>query len=154
MMAHRSIWRLGAAGVIGAMLIAASPAHAADAAKNLLRNGWHSQAWIEKGQPVQFHQTVLSIGDPAQVEISIGIDAAQPNAARFTEPITVDPGWYEIGADVRTEAIGANGYGASLTVSPGIIIRSPRFAAPPIGSASRCTSRSTARSARISRSLY
>jgi dolichyl-phosphate-mannose-protein mannosyltransferase len=91
--------------------------------KNLLQNGnfakgsedqpdlWRTEAWVNNPEAFQAHWHSYT-DKPSELEV----DALQPNDARWMQPLTVPPGWYQISVDIRTENVGAKETGATISV--------------------------------------
>jgi hypothetical protein len=102
---------------------AASTASAAANQKNLLLNSdfakgsedqpdsWRTEAWINKPDAFQTHWHSNG-GNPGEMEV----DNLQANDGRWMQPLTLAPGWYQIGADIRTEDVGTKESGATISV--------------------------------------
>jgi len=91
--------------------------------KNLLLNGdfakgsgdqpdsWRTEAWIN--EPDAFRAHWHSYADkPNELEV----DNLQANDGRWMQSLTVVPGWYQLGVDVRTENVGDKESGATISV--------------------------------------
>jgi dolichyl-phosphate-mannose-protein mannosyltransferase len=91
--------------------------------KNLLLNGdfakgsedqpdsWRTEAWINNPDSFQAHWH-SNTGKPNELEV----DALKANDARWMQPLTVGPGWYQLSVDVRTENVGTKESGATVSV--------------------------------------
>ena len=100
-----------------------APRRAAAAQKNLLLNGdfakgsedqpdlWRTEAWINNPDAFQAHWHSYS-DKPSELEV----DNLQANDGRWMQPLTVQPGWYQLSVDVRTENVGAKETGATISV--------------------------------------
>lgn len=96
----------------------------ARAAQDLLLNGnlskgsenqpdeWHTEAWINEPTAVTFNWTHPADGGPGELEVN----ALKADDARWWQSITLRPGWYYISAEIRTENIGADKSGATISV--------------------------------------
>src|ERR1035437_9699901 len=107
----------------GAMLAAVSTTcRAAAEQKNLLLNGdfakgsedqpdlWRTEAWINK--PDAFVAHWHSYPDkPSELEV----DNLQADDGRWMQSLTVQPGWYQLSVDLRTENVGAKESGATIS---------------------------------------
>jgi len=105
-----------------AAVVAPRRAIAADQ-KNLLLNGdfakgsedqpdlWRTEAWIQKPDAFQAHWHSYP-DKPNELEV----DNLQADDARWMQSLTLQPGWYEISVDVRTENVGDKETGASISV--------------------------------------
>ena len=103
---------------------AARPARA-DAPKNLLQNGdfakgsedqpdlWRTEAWINSPEAFQAHwHPDAENPDQSMLEV----DNLQPNDARWMQPLTLAPGWYQLSVDLRTENVGNKETGATISI--------------------------------------
>ncbi len=107
---------------LAAALSAPRRAVAADQ-KNLLINGdfakgsedqpdlWRIEAWINKPDAFQAHWHSYP-DKPCELEV----DNLQANDGRWMQSLTVQPGWYQLSVDLRTENVGAKQSGASISV--------------------------------------
>src|ERR1019366_6552220 len=109
---------------LGAMLAPVSTTcRAAAEQKNLLLNGdfakgsedqpdlWRTEAWINK--PDAFLAHWHSYPDkPSELEV----DNLQADDGRWMQSLTVQPGWYQLSVDLRTENVGAKESGATISV--------------------------------------
>jgi len=113
---------------ISAILLAAVfavRAASADAPKNLLQNGdfakgsedqpdlWRTEAWINSPEAFQAHWH-FAANQPDQSELEV--DNLQANDARWMQPLTLAPGWYQLSVDIRTENVGAKETGATISI--------------------------------------
>ena len=109
---------------LGAALAAAlSAPRRAAAADNLLLNGdfakgsedqpdlWRTEAWVNKPDAFQAHWHSYS-DKPSELEI----DNLQADDGRWMQSLTVQPGWYQLSVDLRTENVGAKESGATISV--------------------------------------
>lgn len=104
-----------------AALMLAMPAHGA---QELLLNhdlskgagetadSWQTEAWVNEPSAVTFHWIPPTGGAPGTLEV----DALKENDARWMESLQLPPGWYYISSDIRTENIGAQNSGATISV--------------------------------------
>ena len=113
--------------VCAALAAAVFAPHAARAAdqKNLLQNGdfakgsedqpdlWRTEAWINSPEAFQAHWH-YDADHPDQSQLEV--DNLQSNDARWMQPLTLAPGWYQLSVDLRTENVGAQNSGASISV--------------------------------------
>ena len=102
------------------MIFSAAGAQAAD---NLLLNGdltrgsgntpdqWHAMAW--KNGP-EFSTFSWHHGQGAHAELEIS--SVQPNDASWAQNAHLAPGWYRFAASIRTEGVGEESAGASLSL--------------------------------------
>ena len=72
---------------------------------------WRTEAWVNKPDAFQAHWHSYS-DKPSEMEI----DNLKANDGRWMQPLTVQPGWYQLSVDVRTEDVGAKESGASISV--------------------------------------
>ena len=73
---------------------------------------WRTEAWVN--DPDAFHYTWIHPTDsvPGQLEV----DAPKPNDARWMQSLNLDPGWYYLSVQVRTEGVGDKATGASISI--------------------------------------
>ncbi len=102
---------------------ALTPLRAAAAAQNLLLNGdfakgsedqpdlWRTEAWINNPDAFRAHWHSYT-DKPSEMEV----DNIQPNDGRWMQSLTVQPGWYQLSVDIRTENVGAKETGATISV--------------------------------------
>ncbi|HEY2526304.1 MAG TPA: hypothetical protein VGI29_14670 [Candidatus Binataceae bacterium] len=95
----------------------------APAGPNLLSNGdfatgsgkspdhWRTGGWNES-PAVTAYDWLHSPGSEPELAVS----NIQPNDARWLQTMTLDAGWYYVGAEVRTEDVPANAAGASVSL--------------------------------------
>jgi len=98
----------------------------APAGPNLLSNGdfaigsgkspdhWRTGGWNES-PAVTAYDWLHSPGSEPELAVS----NIQPDDARWLQTMTLDAGWYYVGAEVRTEDVSANGAGASVSLDEG-----------------------------------
>jgi hypothetical protein len=101
----------------------AIPAAQVPSGKNLIINGdlskgagdapdhWRTEGWEQKGD-VTSYAWMHPLGQPAEIEVN----STKPNDARWMQAIDLEPGWYYLGAQVRTESVGNNATGASISI--------------------------------------
>jgi hypothetical protein len=126
MMAPRAsrLVRLGFTALTASLTLLAVAFASARAEQNLLLNAdlargssnhpdfWRSEAWVNSPEAFA-HGWDRARGDqPAQVRI----DNLQPNDARLIQSLTLAPGWYHISAEIRTERVGAEQTGATISI--------------------------------------
>ncbi|HEV2170206.1 MAG TPA: hypothetical protein VGR40_04625 [Candidatus Binatus sp.] len=123
MQTHRFALLLGTILLCATLIGASAPSFADDAPKNLLQNGdfakgsedqpdlWRTEAWINNPESFQAHWH-SNTGKPNELEV----DALKPNDARWMQPLTVAPGWYQLSVDIRTEDVGTKESGATISV--------------------------------------
>jgi hypothetical protein len=88
-------------------------AHAAFAQENLLHNGdfklgsgdsvdgWQNDAWVQGPGTTDYHWIKPAEGQAGEVELFTHKD----NDARWKQPVTLAPGWYEFSVEARTEKV-------------------------------------------------
>ena len=96
----------------------------ARAAQNLLKNGdftagsedqpdvWRTEAWIQKPESFETHWHSPSASSDGELEVN----NLEANDGRWTQSLTLGPGWYEMSVEVRTEKVGDTETGASISV--------------------------------------
>jgi hypothetical protein len=72
---------------------------------------WQTESWDQKPD-VSSYAWIHQPGEPAQLEVI----NAKPNDARWMQAINLDPGWYYLSVQVRTEGVGDKQTGASLSI--------------------------------------
>jgi dolichyl-phosphate-mannose-protein mannosyltransferase len=106
--------------------------------RNLLLNGdfskgsgdqpdeWRTEAWINK--PDSFGTTWIH---PEKGPYELKVNNLKPNDGRWQQSLSLTPGWYQLSADIRAEAVGPRETGASMSVmEDGIMseeVRGPTF---------------------------
>jgi hypothetical protein len=73
---------------------------------------WHTDAWINEPTAVTFNWTHPPNGGPGELEVN----ALKADDARWWQSMSLTPGWYYISAEIRTENIGAEKSGATISV--------------------------------------
>jgi hypothetical protein len=73
---------------------------------------WRSEAWVNSPEAFAYGWDRASREQPAQVRI----DNLRPNDARLIQSLTLAPGWYHITAEIRTERVGAEQTGATISI--------------------------------------
>jgi len=127
MIAHRHRRRSAlivcAVFICTALAVGTSASCFADEQKNLLLNAdfakgsedqpdsWRTEAWINSPEAFQTHWHQYS-DKPSEMEV----DNLQANDGRWMQPLTLTPGWYELSVDIRTENVGANLSGATISI--------------------------------------
>jgi hypothetical protein len=103
--------------------LAAGFAHASDA-PNLLLNAdltrgaanrpehWRSEAWVNSPEAFADGWTRGSEGRHGEVEVA----NLKPNDARLIQSLVLNPGWYHVTADIRTEQVGTAQIGATISI--------------------------------------
>ena len=106
------------------LLRAADAPPSASPSQNLALNGdlskgsedqpdnWRNEAWVQGPEAFQYHWIHPKNGEPGQLEV----DALKPNDARWMQSFTLSPGWYRLSAEVRTENVGLQQTGATISV--------------------------------------
>ncbi len=106
--------------------------------RNLLLNGdfskgsgdqpdeWRTEAWINK--PDSFQTTWIH---PENGPYELEVNNLQANDGRWQQSLSLNPGWYELSADIRAEEIGPKETGVTMSVmEDGIMseeVRGPTF---------------------------
>jgi len=102
------------------------------AGPNLLSNGdfatgsgkspdhWRTGGWNES-PAVTAYDWLHSPGSEPELAVS----NIQPNDARWLQTMTLDAGWYYVGAEVRTEDVPADAAGASVSLDEGSVNSPP-----------------------------
>ena len=92
--------------------------------KNLLVNGdfskgsvdqpdeWRTEAWLNSPETFAHHWVHAAGGGPNQLEV----DNLKANDARWEQAVSLPGGFYYLSAEVRTENVGANADGASISI--------------------------------------
>ncbi len=113
----------GVASVAGASPTAASVIASRAGGRNLLSNGgfshgsgnspddWRTSGWKE-APTVTSYDWLHSAGS----EPELIVNNLQPNDARWLQTLTLEPGWYYIGAEARTEQVPFDAAGASVSL--------------------------------------
>ncbi len=73
---------------------------------------WRTDAWVNDAGAAAFTWTHPPNGGPGELEVN----ALKANDARWMQSLSLTPGWYHISADIRTENIGAQNNGATISV--------------------------------------
>jgi dolichyl-phosphate-mannose-protein mannosyltransferase len=74
---------------------------------------WRTEAWINNPDAFQAHWHYDS-NQPNQSTLEV--DNLQANDARWMQSLTLQPGWYQLSVDLRTENVGAKESGATISV--------------------------------------
>ena len=113
---------LAALAAIGTLVLAA-PSRA-PAENNLLLNGdlskgsgpqpdnWRTEAWINDPKAWHYDWTHPAEGGAGQLEV----ENLQPDDARWMESLSLSAGWYYASAEIRTDNVGANETGATISI--------------------------------------
>jgi len=72
---------------------------------------WRTESWEQKPD-VTSYAWIHQPGEPAQLEVN----NAKPNDARWMQSLNLDPGWYYLSTQVRTEGVGDKATGASISI--------------------------------------
>ena len=64
-------------------------------------DGWQNDAWVQSPGTTDYHWIRPADGQPAEVELFTHKD----NDARWKQPVTLTPGWYEMSVEARTEKV-------------------------------------------------
>src|SRR5215475_8599927 len=85
-----------------------------DAAKGSAEqpDNWRTEAWEQA--PEDFHGTWIhpANGESGQLEV----ENFKADDARWQQSITLSPGWYRFGGEVRTENVGSKETGATISI--------------------------------------
>ena len=73
---------------------------------------WRTEAWIQEASAVAFNWTHPANGGPGELEVN----ALKADDARWMQSLSLSPGWYYISAEIRTEDVGAENSGATISV--------------------------------------
>jgi len=73
---------------------------------------WQTQAWVNDQVSVAFTWTHPPGGGPGEAEVN----AIKENDARWWQQMELKEGWYYISADIRTENVGMDHSGATISV--------------------------------------
>ena len=92
--------------------------------RNLLINGslasgsgiqpdeWRTEAWTNSPEAFGYTWNHPEAGHPGELVV----DNLKPNDGRWMQSLTLEPGWYYLSAEIRTEKVGASETGASISV--------------------------------------
>jgi dolichyl-phosphate-mannose-protein mannosyltransferase len=118
-------FRLASAAFILATIFSIVPfARGAQADQQLLKNAdlskgsegqpddWRTEAWVNDADAVAFRWTHPPGGGPGQLEVN----AIKPNDARWMQSLSLKPGWYYISAEIKSESVGADNSGATISI--------------------------------------
>lgn len=72
---------------------------------------WRSEGWDQRPE-VTSYTWIQRSGGPGELQVN----SLKPNDARWMQNLNLAPGWYYFSAKVRTEAVGLNATGASLSI--------------------------------------
>lgn len=101
-------------------------------AAEILRNGdlsagagsqpdsWRTEAWINDPQACDFHWGHPALGGPGELEVT----NLKPDDARWMQSVSLGPGWYYLSAEIRTEDVGNENTGATISVMEDGIVSS------------------------------
>ncbi|MGH7778385.1 MAG: hypothetical protein ACREQR_00955 [Candidatus Binataceae bacterium] len=113
-----------AAGLAILLLAGIAAPSIACAGQNLLVNGdlakgsehqpdeWRTEAWLNDPNAFAYDWTHPAAGGPGELKVA----ALRANDARWMQQLTLKAGWYHITAEVRTESVGTQATGASVSV--------------------------------------
>ncbi|MGO9603145.1 MAG: hypothetical protein ACLQAT_07040 [Candidatus Binataceae bacterium] len=73
---------------------------------------WRTEAWVNEPDAFTYTWAHPDKRVPGQLEV----DALKPNDARWMQSLTLPPGWYYFSAEVRTENVGTQATGASISI--------------------------------------
>ncbi len=73
---------------------------------------WRTEAWVNDPDAVAFNWTRPLNGGSGELEVN----AMKPDDARWMQSLSLTPGWYYMSVDIRTEDVGANNSGATISV--------------------------------------
>jgi dolichyl-phosphate-mannose-protein mannosyltransferase len=73
---------------------------------------WRTEAWINDADAVAFNWTHPADGGAGQLEVH----ATKADDARWMQSLSLTPGWYHMTAEIRTEDVGADNSGATISV--------------------------------------
>jgi len=115
--------RLSLIGLMLALVLGLAGSRGLSAVENLVVNPgfvkgagetpdhWRTEAWDQKAE-VTSYAWIHEPGQPAELEVN----NTKPNDARWMQSLTLEPGWYYFSVQVRTEGVGDNATGASLSI--------------------------------------
>jgi dolichyl-phosphate-mannose-protein mannosyltransferase len=75
-------------------------------------DSWQTQAWVNEPDAVTFNWTHPPGGGPGEAEVN----AVKADDARWWQQLELKQGWYYISAEIRTEDVGADKSGATISV--------------------------------------
>ncbi|MGH7865146.1 MAG: hypothetical protein ACREQB_09155, partial [Candidatus Binataceae bacterium] len=73
---------------------------------------WRSEAWVNNAEAFAESWTRGSESRRGEVEVA----NLQPNDARFIQSLALKGGWYHVTADIRTQNVGAQETGATISI--------------------------------------
>jgi len=73
---------------------------------------WRTEAWVDEPQAFHYTWAHPEKGVPGQLEV----DALKPNDARWMQSLTLPAGWYHFSTELRTENVGTQATGASISI--------------------------------------
>ncbi len=118
------LFAAGFAAALAILIAVIAPPSLARADANLLLNGdlakgsehqpddWRTEAWLNDPGAFGYDWTHPSGGGPGELKVA----ALKANDARWMQSLTLQPGWYHITAEVRTENIGTQATGATVSI--------------------------------------
>lgn len=107
-----------------AIAMVALTASVANAGSNLLLNGdfakgsgpqpdeWRIEAWIQSPEAFATSWEHAEGGGSGELVV----DNLKPNDGRWQQSLTLEPGWYYVSAEVRTENVGDKEDGATISI--------------------------------------
>lgn len=108
------------------MLVCADPTRAADSTRaNIMLNpqfakgsgespdDWRPEAWVNS--PAAFHPHYAQPSETGALA-ELVVENLQPNDARWMQSISLGPGWYYLSVELRTQNVGADKTGATISV--------------------------------------
>ncbi len=113
-----------AVAILAVAILILAIAPRAHGARNLLLNGdlstgsesqpdhWRTEAWRNDPSSFAYTWTHPQNGGPGELKVV----AIVANDARWMQSLTLAPGWYHITAEVRTENVGVQADGASISL--------------------------------------
>lgn len=73
---------------------------------------WRTDAWINEPSACRFDWTHPSKGGPGELEIQ----NFKPDDTRWVQSLSLKPGWYYMSAEIRTQNVGREKSGASISL--------------------------------------
>ena len=73
---------------------------------------WRTEAWVNEPSAFTYQWTHPENGGPGQLEV----DAIKANDARWMQSLTLSPGWYRFSAEIRTQKVGTEATGATISI--------------------------------------
>ena len=75
-------------------------------------DSWRTEAWINEPAAVTFTWNKPPAAGPGELEI----EAIKPDDARWMQSLSLKPGWYYFSAEIRTENVGKENIGATISI--------------------------------------